>query len=426
MSSDHPTLGSPRSGLDVGALEPMSSVVRFGRALRASGVVVSVDQLGAFATAFRWLNPLSMTDVYHAARATLLTRHADRAAFEQVFDSFFRGRTPSEPPAKMPQAPRHRPNAQRTALATLLSEQARRGDPEVSVRDRTDSASDTEQLGRKDFSRMSSRELEAVRRVLMGRRFPFATRRTRRSQPERRGRRVDARRLVARAARSGGALLELPRRQLIIKPRPVVVLADVSGSMELYARVLLHFFHGLRQRWSTLETFLFATRLTRVSEELDVHSVDRALSRVSESVVDFSSGTRIGDSLREFNRRWAPRMLRRGSVLIMVSDGWERGDAARLASEMQNARQRCYRLIWLNPRLGDGRYEPRVRGMRAALDHVDDFLPCHDLQSLAALGEHLSALPARRGLTPRGSAWWREQQRNPSHVTARGPEDEMP
>jgi uncharacterized protein with von Willebrand factor type A (vWA) domain len=155
--------------------------------------------------------------------------------------------------------------------------------------------------------------------------------------------------------------------------------------------------HVLRQRLSDVETFVFATRLTRITNELGLSNADHALDEVAASVVDFASGTRIADSLHRFNTDWAGRVLSRGAVVLIMSDGWERGRAEVLEKEMRILRERCHRLIWLNPRLGHPGYEPRVLGMAAALRSVDDFLSCHDMQSLEAVAKHLGALPKRRG-----------------------------
>jgi uncharacterized protein with von Willebrand factor type A (vWA) domain len=271
------------------------------------------------------------------------------------------------------------------------------GDPEVDVRDRSHAASEDEVLRHKDFAALSPAELEAVRRLLGGQRWQFALRVTRRRRPARNGPELDLRRVAARAARAGGVLLELPRRVPQVKRRPIVILADVSGSMDLYTRVLLQFFHALRQDFLDVESFVFATRLTRITHALSLRHVDRALDEVAQSVLDFASGTRIGQSLHTFNRLWAGRTLGRGAVVIILSDGWERAGAETLQKEMQILRERCHRLIWLNPRLGQPSYEPRVAGMAAALPYVDDFLTCHNLQSLNALSEHLGRLPRRRG-----------------------------
>src|SRR6185436_7479266 len=175
------------------------------------------------------------------------------------------------------------------------------------------------------------------------------------------------------------------------------ILGDVSGSMELYTRVLLQFFHALGQQFVQVESFVFATRLTRITHELSLRQVDRALEQVSAQVLDFASGTRIGQSLHQFNSLWAGRLLARGAVVLVVSDGWERAGAEVLQKEMRILRERCHRLIWLNPRLGQPSYEPRVAGIAAALPFVDDFLTCHNLQSLGALSDHLAQLPKRRG-----------------------------
>jgi len=370
--------------------------VRFARALRAAGLGVSTSQVEAWLGAFRWLDPCSRVDVYHSARTTLLTRREDLPLFDRVFSAFWLGVAASGS-AKMPLAPRHPRGGDRPALAMLLAERARATDPERDVRDRSLSDSPEELLQHKDFVAMSPGELDALQRLFEAQRWDFAQRVTRRKLARRTGRELDLRRIPARAARSGGAVFELPRRSLKIKQRPLVVLADISGSMELYTRVLLQFMHVLRRRLSNTESFVFATRLTRITNDLALENLDHALEQVSRSVVDFASGTRIAESLHAFNTLWAGRVLTRGAVLLIMSDGWEQGSAAQLKKEMRIARERCHRLIWLNPRLGSRGYAPRVEGMAAALEHVDDFLPCHNMRSLEAVARHLAALPRRRG-----------------------------
>jgi len=382
------------------SVDVSSTIVGFSRALRAAGIGVGSGQVEAFARSFEWLDPCSHVAIRHAARATLLCRHEDTALFERVFDAFWLGAEQRRrTPAKMPLAPRHRAE-ERPTLAVLLAERARASDPERSVRDRSLARSDDEVLGRKDFSLMTALELDAIQRLFERRRWQFATRVTRRKVSRSSGKELDLRRLCSRAARGGGVALKLPRRAAKIKQRPLVVLADISGSMELYSRVLLQFMHVLRRRLADVETFVFATRLTRITAELAVENVDHALDQVSGSVADFASGTRIGESLHAFNTAWAGRLLTRGAVVIIMSDGWERGSAEQLKKEMRVLREKCYRLIWLNPRLGHTDYLPRVEGMAAALGHVDDFLPCHDMQSLEALARHLEGLPRQRGAQP--------------------------
>ena len=192
-----------------------------------------------------------------------------------------------------------------------------------------------------------------------------------------------------------GDLLDLPRRARREAPRPIVLLGDVSGSMERYSRILAHFVYGLARSATRVEVFLFATRLTRVTRHLMTRRGDEALARLAREVQDWGGGTRIGEALRAFNTHWARRVIRNGPVVLIVSDGWDRGDPQMLSQELGRVRRSCRRLIWLNPLLGSAQYEPLTRGMQAALRHVDDFLPAHNLVSLEQLADHLRALPAR-------------------------------
>jgi uncharacterized protein len=378
-------------------LDAAGTLVRFGRELRAAGLPVSLEQLVCCARAFEWLDPTSRLHVYHATRTCFVTRREELSLFDRIFESFWLGSVNAPAPQPMPLAPRHDRTPLRPALATLLAQRARAMDPAVDIRDRSHTASSDELLQRKDFATMTELEHDAVRRLLAKKRWEFATRVTRRRLTRRAGSELDLKKVPARAARTGGVVLTLPRRERVIKQRPLVILADVSGSMELYTRVLLSFFHALRQSLTSVETFVFATRLTRITAELQRKSLDLALSEVSAKVLDIASGTRIGESLHTFNTRWAGQVLRRGAVVIVVSDGWERGEPEVVKKEMRILKRRCHRLIWLNPHLGQPLYEPRALGMAAALAHVDDFLSCHNLQSLERLASHLAQLSRHRG-----------------------------
>ncbi|HKC19758.1 MAG TPA: VWA domain-containing protein, partial [Candidatus Dormibacteraeota bacterium] len=180
-----------------------------------------------------------------------------------------------------------------------------------------------------------------------------------------------------------------------VRRRPLVLICDVSGSMERYARLLMIFAHAIARR-EDLEAFVFSTRLTRITRLLRHRDLDRALDSVGKGVHDFSGGTRIGDALGEFNRKWARRVLGHGAVVIIVSDGWDRGDPAHLVSELIHLRRSSHRLIWLNPLLGSEGYEPLTRGMAAALPHCDDFLAAHNVAALEDLGVLLSSLDSRK------------------------------
>jgi hypothetical protein len=204
----------------------------------------------------------------------------------------------------------------------------------------------------------------------------------------------------------------LPRRIRRTRPRPLVVIADVSGSMERYTRMLLRFVHALAQRRVGVEAFLFATRVTRVTRDLKRDRVDEAVSAIARHVQDWAGGTRIGDALREINMLWARRVLQRGAVVLIVSDGWDRGDPAILSAEIARLQRSCHRLVWLNPLLGSSDYEPLTRGMRAARPFVDDFLPAHNLASVEALAAHLNTLPFCRPV--RRSTPWTFTQPTPS------------
>jgi uncharacterized protein len=204
------------------------------------------------------------------------------------------------------------------------------------------------------------------------------------------GRRFDMRRSLRKNTRFGGEIVELAWREHKVKPRPLVVIADISGSMEQYSRLLLHFIHTLAQGMEDVEAFVFGTRLTRITHELRTRNVDVAVNQVADLVKDWSGGTRIGESLHTFNNKWARRVLGRGAVVLIISDGWDRGDVSILRAELDRLQRSSYRLIWLNPLLGMAGYQPLTRGIMAALPYIDDFLPVHSLQSLADLGQLLT------------------------------------
>jgi hypothetical protein len=207
---------------------------------------------------------------------------------------------------------------------------------------------------------------------------------------------------LRRALRTGGVPFHLAWRGPRSKPRPLVLICDISGSMAAYTRLLLHFLYTLRHGLRHVEVFVFGTRLTRITRQLRARSVDAALSEVGKSVVDWAGGTRIGESLRAFNTTWARRMLGQGAVVCLISDGWDRGDPALLAAEMAHLQRSCHLLVWLNPLLGLEGYQPLTQGMRAALPYIDLFLPAHNLASLESLAAMLDRLsdgrPARRGV----------------------------
>jgi uncharacterized protein with von Willebrand factor type A (vWA) domain len=255
-----------------------------------------------------------------------------------------------------------------------------------------------EVLRQKDFSDLSNEEMTAIKRMIAELAINLGHRRTGR-QRSGHGQRLDMRRTLRLNLRYGSELLTLAQRKPKYKPRPLVILADISGSMERYTRLLLHFTYGIASGLhKQIETFVFSTRLTRVTRQLKSRSVEQALQEVSEIVQDWSGGTRIGEALKEFNFGWGRRVFRQGAVAILISDGWDRGNQDLLKTEISRLQRNCFRLIWLNPLLGSSEYEPLTRGMQTALPYIDDFLPVHNLVSLEDLLSHLKRIDAGGGV----------------------------
>jgi uncharacterized protein with von Willebrand factor type A (vWA) domain len=394
------TSGQKLGGAAEGASRLVADVVGFARALRDAGLSVGTAEAASFAEALTWIDPLARRDVYLAARATLVRRREDMPVFDELFARFFGGPVPSRGQAA-PLAPRHDPTRVfRTALVAYMAERAEPDAREVDVPEHDKAASDQELLQRKDFADCTPAELDAIARAMRELRLDVTLRQSRRLVRARRGDRLDLPRIVRDAARRGGAVLALATRRPKMRRRPLVVLADISGSMELYSRLLLQFLHGVTQRHARTETFVFGTRLTRITPQLQIRRVDAALECAGREIIDFAGGTRIGECLHAFDRQHARRVLGRGAVVLLISDGWDTGDPARLAAAMRRLSRRAHRVIWLNPLLGRPGYAPEVRGMAAALAHVDDFLPINDLRSLHELAHRLARIPRRKGGAP--------------------------
>jgi uncharacterized protein with von Willebrand factor type A (vWA) domain len=252
--------------------------------------------------------------------------------------------------------------------------------------------SDRELLRHKDFAEMNAEETEAVKQLMMQLLWNVSERRTRRLRHGK-GHLIDLRRTLRGSLRSEGEILRWSYREPKQKPRPLVVIADISGSMERYTRLLLQFIYGMNAALrQPVEAFVFSTRLTRITRPLQIRDLDVALKNVGQLVNDWAGGTRIGESLKTFNFEWGRRVLGRGAVVLVISDGWDRGDPELLHREMSRLKRNCHRLIWLNPLLGASNYEPLTRGIQAALPYIDDFLPVHNLASLEVLANRLAEL----------------------------------
>ncbi len=371
----------------------------FARLLHDAGLDAGPGRLTDATRALGQLDLRNQADFRNGLRAVFVSRKEELPVFEAAFDIFW---APPDPRAVAGQVPgRSRPlpmDPQRAkawldALGLNRSQMKREQEGE-GVPPTSSGYSAEELLRRKDFEDMSWEETEQVRRLLQQAPWRIAERRTRRLRPAKSGR-IDLRRTAQQSIRSSGELVRLLHRQQRVRRRPLVLLCDVSGSMERYSRLLLIFAHAIARR-EDVETFVFSTRLTRITRLLRQRDLDRALAGVGKSVHDFSGGTRIGQAIAEFNRKWARRVLGHGAVVIVVSDGWDRGDPQQLEHELERLRRSSHRLIWLNPLLGSKGYEPLTRGMAAALPHTDDFLAAHNVQALDELGRLLAGLDKRR------------------------------
>jgi uncharacterized protein with von Willebrand factor type A (vWA) domain len=338
-------------------------------------------------------------DFRSALRAVFVSRKDEIPIFEAAFDIFWAPPDPRAAAGAMPGRSRGLPLSPERAKAWakalgLSSSQMNREQDATEIPASSSGYSAEELLRHKDFEQMTWQETEQVRRLLEQAPWRVAERRTRRLRPSRAGS-IDLRRSARHAIRSSGELMQLFRRRPRVRRRPLVLICDVSGSMERYSRLLMIFAHAIARR-EDLEAFVFSTRLTRITRLLRYRDLDRALDSVSKRVHDFSGGTRIGDALADFNRHWARRVLGHGAIVIIVSDGWDRGDPAQLTAELIHLRRSAHRLIWLNPLLGSQGYEPLTRGMAAALPHCDDFLAAHNVQALDDLGRLLAGLDSRK------------------------------
>jgi uncharacterized protein len=369
-------------------MEPhlLEHLIGFGRLLRQMGVAVDPARMLALLDALRYVEIGREEDLRLTCQTVLLRRREDYPLFEQAWAFWWRSRhagavsdvaLPDSPP-KMTPLPRRLMHHQPPPSPSGEDKQEFEWDTQLSY-------SRSETLQHKDFADFDADEMEDVRALLLLLR-PHIQLRTTPRRVRGRGRHIDLRRTLRAALRTGGEPLRLPRRERKQRPRPLIVLCDISGSMDRYSRVLLQFVYAISAGSREVESFVFGTRLTRITHALRHRDIDEAVDRVAKDVVDWGGGTRIGDALKEFNRTWGRRVLGHGAIVLLISDGWDRGDPALMGAQMARLGRMCHRLVWLNPLLGRPGYQPLTRGLQAALPHVDDFLPVHNLHSLEQLG----------------------------------------
>lgn len=389
----------------------LPNLLHFARLLRRVGLAVSTTELAVLARALTYVDLARRDDVHTAMRCILTHTPDEQALFDQAFQAFWAGLQAWMVEAEAGRrarvaraAAQEEPPGKETIHHERMEDETGEPPAEEQPEAKTDiqaTYSASEILRAKDFASYTAEELRAAQRFIDSLAWQLSQHTTRRlARAPKRTAYLDLPTTIRHSIGFGGEILRPAWRQRRRKPRPLTVICDVSGSMDRYSRLFLHFIYALA-RSSTqqhIEAFVFGTRLTRITPALRQRNVDRVLDDVSALVQDWAGGTRIGEALKTFNFVWARRTLGRGAVAIIISDGWDRGDLALLGREIARLHRSVHRLIWLNPLLGAPGYQPLAAGIRTVLPHVDDFLPLHNLVSLEALARRLSAQAADRRL----------------------------
>jgi uncharacterized protein with von Willebrand factor type A (vWA) domain len=388
-----------------------TNIMHFARALRAAGMPVGPGKVLDAIRAVEAVGLARRADFYWTLHAVFVNRRDQRELFDQAFHIFWRKPDLLEKAMQLllPQIAAEAPPQEiARRLAEALGPQRMPGqgeapeDGEGTVElDATLSFSAREVLQRKDFEDMSAAEIAEAKALIQRMRLPIRPLPTRRFHPDPSGWRVDLRRTLRRSLHGGGAMIDLAKKRRIRRHPPLVILCDISGSMERYSRMLLHFMHAVTNDRDRVHGFVFGTRITNITRQLRQRDVDVALDKIGDAVQDWSGGTRIGRCLHEFNRVWSRRVLAQGAVVLLITDGLDRDAGEGLEREMERLHKSCRRLIWLNPLLRFEGYAPLAAGARAIIRHVDDFRPVHNLESLADLTTALARIGPRReeGLT---------------------------
>ncbi|MEC9454587.1 MAG: VWA domain-containing protein [Pseudomonadota bacterium] len=373
------------------------NIMHFARALRATGLPVGPGKTLEAVQAADLIGLAPRHDFYWAMHAVFVERAAQRQVFDQAFRLFWRN--PEELRRMMAvAAPTAAEKGAPEKISRRVADALSPDDPpkpqaedEIEVElDATQTYSAMEVLQEMDFDSMSKEEVEEAKRVIAEMRLPIMEIPTRRFAADPRGAKIDMRATLRAGMRTSGAIMPLKYRRRVTRHPPLVVLCDISGSMSRYSRMFLHLVHAITNDRDRVYSFIFGTRLTNITRHLQYRDVDVALDRVANAALDWSGGTRIGESLLDFNRSWSRRVLGQGAVVLLITDGLDRGDVDGLEREIERLHKSCRRLIWLNPLLRFEGFRPEARGVRAILPHVDDFRTVHSLNSLSDIGAALS------------------------------------
>jgi len=364
-------------------------LVEFGRALRSKGLAVGSGDIMTYCAAMTPLDPTDLVDLYWAGRTTMIVRREDVVVYDEVFRSFFlasdspvqqllKVKAQSAAEAEVPfEVPATEPSGKEQEEEALLGLMA----------------SNVETLKHRSFGECTDEELAAIRRIMARIKLTPPKRRTRRTKTARGGRKPDMRRTIRESMRTHGEMVDLYWRRRRVRLRPLILILDVSGSMSDYSRALLQFAYSAKRASQKVEVFCFGTRLTQVTKPLHTRKPDEALERAAKLVVDWEGGTRIGDSIDHFVRKWARRGMCRGGVVVICSDGLDRGDPELLSDSMERLSRLCHNIVWMNPHKGNNaNYKPQTVGMMAAEPHIDVLLSGHDLSSLEELATLLPKL----------------------------------
>ncbi|MBT3790831.1 MAG: VWA domain-containing protein [Alphaproteobacteria bacterium] len=383
------------------------NIMYFGRALRVAGLPIGPGKVIDAIKAVEIAGITNRSDFYWALHSVFVNRRDQREMFDQAFHIFWRNPDMLNKMMSLMlpsmgagggefDAPAPSQRLRDALFQENEDERERDMNPGEIELDSRGSASAREILQGMDFETMSVEELAEARKVVANMRLPIMDVPTRRFKPDSRGRRVDMRATLRAGLRSGGAVIPLKFRKRARRHPPLVILCDISGSMSRYSRMLLHFVHAITNDRDRVHSFVFGTRLTNITRFLRQRDVDIAVEQITEQVEDWSGGTRIGVTLKEFNAIWSRRVLGQGAVVLFISDGLDRDAGVDLDAEMERLHKSCRRLIWLNPLLRFDGFEPKSRGIKAILPHVDDFRTVHNLNSLADLADVLGKEQPRK------------------------------
>lgn len=394
-------LGAEGSSYHGGEL--LHNLMLFGRVCRALGMNVTPNRMMEVARSLEYIELGNKQDFYYTLRAYLVTSPKEFPYFEEAFDIFWRRPSEGWTMLDLRSMGEERRKKKTQFLPPASSEQSdSESDPEaidpnlIAV---TPTYSQQETLRNKDFAEMSTDELEMAKKILERIPETLGMRKTRRYKGGK-GRLVDLRKTLRENMRRSGDVLKLPTRTQKLKPRPLILICDISGSMERYTRVLLHFIYTMAMGMYQVEAFVFSTDLTRITRQIRQKSVDDALHEVGYTVRQWGGGTMTGESLHTFNYYWSRRVLGRGAIVMMITDGWDRGNIDLLKHETERLQRSCQRLIWLNPLLESPEYEPLTRGAQAMLPYIDDFLPIRNLANLEVIVKALQNLNRKSTAAP--------------------------